>query len=174
MSALDRKLARDVRRLASQGVTIALVVACGIAAFTSLRTTYGSLIAARDTYYERERMPDLFVSVTRAPESLAPRIAAIRGVAAAETRIEGAVKVMLPGELDPPSGRILSIPDDGEPRLAGLVLRDCSELRRKRADFDTRELCAASTCRSSRMMSSGRQSGMPSRHTTASRASPRR
>lgn len=124
MSALDRKLVRDLGRLAAQGFTIALVVAAGIAAFSSLRTVYSSLITSRDTYYERERMPDLWATVTRAPEALSARLAIVPGVAALETRIEGAVKVMLPNVPDPPTGRVISIPAIGLPRLAGLVLRE--------------------------------------------------
>lgn len=123
VTALDRKLLRDLRRLAAQGLTIALVVASGIAAFSSLRTTYASLLRSRDTYYERERMPELWASVTRAPEPLRDRLAEIPGVATLETRLEGAVKVTSIEPNDPPTGRILSIPDRGTPRLAGLVLR---------------------------------------------------
>lgn len=123
MSALDRKLGRDLGRLAAQGFTIALVVAAGIAAFSSLRTVYSSLVGSREAYYERERMPDLWATVTRAPEPLAARLALVPGVASLETRIEGSVKVMLPNVPDPPTGRVISIPTFGMPRLAGLVLR---------------------------------------------------
>lgn len=123
MSALDKKLVRDVVRLAGQGVTIALVVAAGIAAFVSLRTTYASLLRSRDVYYDRARMPDLFVDVTRAPLAVAERIAALPGVAAIDTRIEGPVRVMIEGELDPPVGIVQSIDDLGLPRLGTLVLR---------------------------------------------------
>ncbi len=123
MSALDRKLVRDLGRLAAQGFTIALVVAAGIAAFSAVRTTYRSLLSSRDAYYERERMPDLWATVTRAPEPIATRLATLPGIAALETRVEGAVKVMLPNEPDPPTGRVVSIPSRGLPRLGGLVLR---------------------------------------------------
>lgn len=121
--ALDRKLLRDLQRLLPQASTIALVVAAGIAAFASLRTTYGSLLASRDAYYEREAMPDLFVTLTRAPESALERVRALPGVRSAESRVEGSVRVLLEGDPDPPSGRVISLPDQGEPRLGRLVVR---------------------------------------------------
>lgn len=124
MSALGTKLLRDLVRIRGQALTIALVVASGIAGFVSLKSTYASLLDARDRYYLRERMPDLFVSATRVPEPVAARLARIEGVASAETRIVGEVRVRLPYELDPPSGRVHSLPDRGEPMHASLRLRD--------------------------------------------------
>src|SRR5664279_6379954 len=48
VSALDRKLGRDLWRLKGQVATIALVLACGIMAMIMLRSTWQSLIDARD------------------------------------------------------------------------------------------------------------------------------
>ena len=48
MPALARKLLRDLVRLRGQVVTIALVVAAGIASFVTMRGNYASLEAARD------------------------------------------------------------------------------------------------------------------------------
>ena len=124
MSALGTKLVRDLARISGQALTIALVVASGIAGFVSLRSTYASLLEARARYYTRERMPDLFVSATRVPDAIAARIASLPGVATFETRIVGEIRVRLPNEIDPPSGRIHSIPDHGEPQHAALRLRE--------------------------------------------------
>ena len=70
VSALDRKLLRDLLQLKGQVVTIALVVASGVAVFIALRSTYESLISSRDAYYERSRFGDVFVHLERAPESV--------------------------------------------------------------------------------------------------------
>ena len=71
MSALDRKLGRDLWRLKGQVATIALVLACGIMAMIMLRSTWQSLLGARDSYYERFRFADVFARLERAPEAVA-------------------------------------------------------------------------------------------------------
>ena len=63
MSALDRKLGRDLWRLKGQVATIALVLACGIMAMVMLRSTWQSLIGARDAYYEQYRFGDVFGNI---------------------------------------------------------------------------------------------------------------
>ena len=70
VSTLDRKLLRDLSRLKGQVLTIALVVAAGIAAFVSMRGNYVSLERARDAHYERSRFGDVFAHLERAPEAL--------------------------------------------------------------------------------------------------------
>jgi putative ABC transport system permease protein len=70
MSALHRKLLRDLWRMRAQVVTISLVVACGIASHVTVEGTRTSLLAARDAYYERYRFPDVFVHLQRAARSL--------------------------------------------------------------------------------------------------------
>ena len=65
MSALDRKLGRDLWRLKGQVATIALVLACGIMAMIMLRSTWQSLLGARDAYYERYRFGDVFAHLER-------------------------------------------------------------------------------------------------------------
>jgi putative ABC transport system permease protein len=123
VSVLERKLARDLWRLKGQVATIALVLACGIMAMLMMRSTYGSLLAARDSYYASYRFGDVFARLERAPDALATRLEAIDGVMVAYPRIVKDVMVPLPGEPDPIAGRIVSIPDDGEPTLNGLYLR---------------------------------------------------
>jgi len=123
VSALDNKLGRDLWRLKGQVATIALVLACGMMAMIMLRSTWQSLLAARDTYYEEYRFGDVFAHVSRAPDAIATRLERIPGVMRAYPRIVEDVMVPLPGEADPVTGRIISIPDDGVPPLNGLYLR---------------------------------------------------
>jgi putative ABC transport system permease protein len=123
VSALDRKLTRDLRRLKGQVATIALVLACGIMAMLMLRSTWQSLLAARDSYYEQYRFADVFAHLERAPDAERLRLEKLPGVAVAYTRLVENVMVPMPGEPDPVTGRIVSLPDDGEPPLDGLYLR---------------------------------------------------
>jgi len=123
VSALDRKLGRDLWRLKGQVATIALVLACGIMAMIMLRSTWESLLDARASYYERYRFADVFAHLERAPESLAARLQRIPGVALVYPRVVEDVMVPMEDEADPVTGRIISIPDDGVPPLNGLYLR---------------------------------------------------
>jgi hypothetical protein len=52
------KLIRDVIHLRGQVIAVALVVACGIAAFVAMRSVYYSLLVSQDTYYFRSRNPE--------------------------------------------------------------------------------------------------------------------
>lgn len=123
VSALDRKLLRDLSRLKGQVITIALVVACGIATFAAMRSTWHSLTDSRDAYYERYRFGDVFAHLERAPESLAERIEAIPGVARVYTRVVEAAVLPMPEMAEPAVGTLMSIPGDDEPPLGGLYLR---------------------------------------------------
>jgi len=123
VSALDRKLGRDLWRLKGQVATIALVLACGIMAMIMLRSTWQSLLGARDAYYEQYRFGDVFAHLERAPSSTAPRLANLPGIALAYPRVVEDVMVPMPGEPDPISGKVVSIPDDGPPPLGALYLR---------------------------------------------------
>ena len=58
MKTLDRKLIRDVVHLRGQVVAITLVVACGVASFVAMRSTYNSLLTSQQSYYETYRFAD--------------------------------------------------------------------------------------------------------------------
>ena len=87
MSLLDRKLLRDVAALRGQVITIALVVAAGVAVFVASTSTYASLLDASERFYAEERFPQIFVTLKRAPLSIVNRLSEIPGVVAVEPRI---------------------------------------------------------------------------------------
>ena len=97
VSALDRKLLRDLVHLKGQVVTVALVVACGVAGFVAFQSTWESLERSKRSYYERYRFAHAFVSLKRAPEGVARRLEAIPGVALVHTRVVQTVNLPLPG-----------------------------------------------------------------------------
>ena len=81
VKALDRKLVRDAWNLRGQLVTIALVVACGIACYVTFNIAYVIIEDSRSAYYESERFADVFAHLKRAPRSVAARLESIPGVA---------------------------------------------------------------------------------------------
>lgn len=123
ISALDRKLLRELRRMKGQVLTIALVLASGISSFVALRGTYSSIRDARDDYYDRTRFAHVFATAERAPEILARRLEAVPGVALVETRISEEVTLPLEGMDRPATGRLLSLPAGPAPATNAVVLR---------------------------------------------------
>ena len=123
LSALHQKLLRETARLKGQIATIAVVLASGIVCYISMRGTYASLLRSELEYYDRFRFADVFARSERAPETLARRIAAIPGVALAETRISKEVALPIEGLPHPAYGRMLSLPRSGEPRTNALYLK---------------------------------------------------
>ena len=120
VSALTRKLLRDLKLQTGQLASIALLVGCSVMAFVGMRSTRESLRSAREEYYTRYRFAHVFASLKRAPEAVARRIAAIPGVGVVETR------VVLPATLDVPrlselaSALLVSVPGERRAMLNDL------------------------------------------------------
>ena len=123
MSLLDRKLLRDVSALWVQVITIALVVAAGVAVFVSSISTYYSLRTACERFYADTRFPQIFVTLKRAPLSIVAQLNEIPGVVAVEPRIVRDVIVDWPSSTLPVSARMVSISRAGDETLARLHLR---------------------------------------------------
>ena len=122
MSALNRKLVRDLVAMRSQALAIALVIGAGLSMFVMYLSNFESLQLTQQAYYTSQRFADVFAAVGRAPGALAPRLAAIPGVAAVETRVVADVVLDVPGLGEPAAGRLVSIPP-ARPALNDLFLR---------------------------------------------------
>ena len=123
MRALDRKLLRDLWQMKGQAIAIGLVIASGVAMFVAYLSTFQSLRRTLDAYYDRYRMADVFMSLTRAPARLEPRIAAIPGVARVQTRVVADVTLDVAGMSEPATGRLISIPERRQPIQNDVFLR---------------------------------------------------
>jgi putative ABC transport system permease protein len=123
VKALNRKLLRDLSRSRAQILSIAAVVACGIASVLAMRSTLDSMQQASQSYYSESRFPNVFASLKRAPERLALRIMQIDGVSAVETRVAFDALLSVPGLTESATGHFVSVPDEGQPLLSTLHLR---------------------------------------------------
>ena len=123
MRTLHRKLLRDAWRLRGQVLTIAAVIACGIAAFTGALSAHDSLLTLRERHYEAGRFAQVFAPVRRAPQRLAAELRAIDGVSDVATTVAGRAIVTVPGNPEPLSGRVIALPLDGPPQMNRLSLR---------------------------------------------------
>jgi putative ABC transport system permease protein len=122
ITALDRKLLRDLWEMKGQAVAIALVVASGVAIFVMYHSNFDSLRRTQSAYYERQRFGEVFASLKRAPDRLEERIREIPGIARVETRVVADVTLDVPDYAEPVRGRLVSIPARGRPALNDLVL----------------------------------------------------
>jgi len=123
MTAIDKKLFRDLWRMRGQLITVALVVACGVATYVTMVGAYKSIAAAQQDYYSRYRFAEVFAHLKRAPDSLAERIAAIPGVSSVQTRVVVEVTLDVPSLPEPALGRLISIPERRTPMLNDLYIR---------------------------------------------------
>ena len=122
-SHLDRKLWRDLRRMAGQAVAVSLVMGCGLAMMIMTKSLIYSLESTRQEYYEANRFAEVFDLLKRAPNAIAARVAEIPGVAAVQTGISRQVTLDIPSLDEPASGNVRSLPDFATPELNRLFLR---------------------------------------------------
>ncbi|MBI5531566.1 MAG: FtsX-like permease family protein [Deltaproteobacteria bacterium] len=123
MSALDRKLLRDLWRTKGQALAIVLLVACAVTTFVGSMGTWRSLLRSQSSYYDRYRFAHAFAQLRRAPESLALEVAALPGVASVETRVVADATLEVEGFNEPVTARFVSIPPSGEAKLNRFHIR---------------------------------------------------
>lgn len=134
ITALNRKLLRDLLAMKGQAIAIALVIGSGVAMFVMFLSNFDSLRGTQQAYYQAQRFGDVFASLKRAPQSLEARIGALPGVASVETRTLADVTLDVPGLDQPATGRLISVPADRRPRVNDLVLRRGRWVERGRPD----------------------------------------
>ncbi len=124
VSPLDHKLLRDLWRMKGQAIAIGIVMAAGVMMLVMMSGLVTSLNETRRTYYERYRLADVFAPVTRAPERLLPKLAAIDGIGMVEGRVQGSALIDLETTDLPVQAKAVSLPDLRDPRLNAVYLTD--------------------------------------------------
>ena len=113
VSALHRKLLRDLGLLKGQVITVAIVVGLGVGCAISLASTHLSLRSAMLAWYERGRLADVFASCKRAPRTRLATLESVPGVARAEARVIEPLALDLPDLPEPAMGMLISVPAAG-------------------------------------------------------------
>jgi putative ABC transport system permease protein len=124
ISALNRKMLRDLLGMKGQALAIAMVVAAGVAMFVMYLSNFDSLRRTQRAYYERQRFADVFITLKRAPLRIEQSLRDIPGVADVETRVVANVTLDVPGLEEPASGRLVSLPSRARPRINDVFLRE--------------------------------------------------
>jgi putative ABC transport system permease protein len=122
VTGLQRKLVRDLGTLRWQILSVALVIAAGVAVLVNPVCAFRSIENARARFNTATAFPDVFVSLTRAPDAVAEELAAIDGVAAVETRLTFDVPLDLDGARHPVVGRVISLSPPNRPGRSNLVV----------------------------------------------------
>ena len=110
MKTIHRKALRDLWRMRGQALAIALIIAAGVALLVMSQATLLSLQNTQAKLYAEQRFSDIWVSVKRAPQSLAERMAAIPGIAEVELRLASAAKLMVRDFDEPVQAQVQTLP----------------------------------------------------------------
>jgi putative ABC transport system permease protein len=119
---LDTKILRDLWRMKFQALAIALLIAAGVAVTVMAYSTQEALRAARDAYYSQTRFADVFVTMKRAPLSLAHRAAEIAGVTGTDPRIVFGGLSKIAGLQRPAQLQLVSLPRNEDTALNRIVI----------------------------------------------------
>jgi len=122
VSPLNKKLLRDLARIKTQAAAIGLVIALGVLMLVMMKGLVNTLDETRLAYYDRYRMADVFAPVTRAPQRMLDRLAALPGVTAVEGRVYGGALIDIGATDLPVRAQALSLPDTSRPRLNDVYL----------------------------------------------------
>ena len=118
MSKLNIKLLRDIRTSPYMFGGIVLLLLVGIALFGASYALYLNLQRSYARSYRQLRLADFTVPVQSAPDSAVTALRRIPGVGAVEGRVVREVEVRQPSqERRKVTGRIISLPDTGEPAV---------------------------------------------------------
>ena len=134
MTALNRKLFRDLWRIRGQAVAIACVIGGGIATLVMSLSAIDSLQETRRAYYEQYRFAEIFATAKRAPNWILREVGAIPGVVGAEARIVHDVVIDVAGLREPARGRLISRNVSARTHLNEIAIRRGRDLRRGHAD----------------------------------------
>lgn len=126
ISALNRKLLRDLSLMKGQVAAIAVVIGSGVMVLILSVTTLDAITLSKDRFYESSHFAEVFADLKRAPEGVAGRLREIPGVNIVETRVVAPVRIEVEGFADPVRGMLLSIPDGRQPDLNRLYIREGS------------------------------------------------
>lgn len=134
VSALDKKLFRDLYRIKGQALAIGLVIAVGVLMLVMMTGLVNTLEETRRAYYERYRFADAFAPVKRAPERVLEKLAKLPGVRRVEGRVVGSALVDLPSVAVPLRAQAISLPDFGAPILNDIYLSSGRRISAERTD----------------------------------------
>jgi putative ABC transport system permease protein len=124
VSAILKKMLRDLWGMRGQALAIALVIVSGVATFVAALGTMDALRRSQRSFYEEARFGEAFAALKRAPTDVARRLRALEGVAGVQTRVVADARLDVAAFDEPITGQLLSLPEGRQPLLNRLVVRE--------------------------------------------------
>jgi putative ABC transport system permease protein len=124
VSAIAKKLLRDLWGMRGQALAIALVIVSGVATFVAALGTMDALTRSQQSFYEEARFGEAFAALKRAPNDVERRLQSLDGVSAVQTRVVADARLDVAAFDEPITGQLLSLPARGQPSLNRLVVRE--------------------------------------------------
>ena len=131
---LDVKLLRDLYRSLGLLLAIVSIIAVGVMCYVSMQSAYENLAAAKTRYYRQCRMADFWVDVKKVPLAELDSVAKIPGVSEIRSRIQFSATVDLQGVRRPLNSLVISLPNQPEPVINNIVLRQGDYFTDRRAN----------------------------------------
>jgi putative ABC transport system permease protein len=126
VTALNRKLLRELRGHLAMLLAVSSIIAVGVACLVTLGSAYNNLSEAKRLYYAQCRMADFSIELKKAPLTEIARLAELPEVAEIRPRIHHYATVDLDGVEELLNGQVLSLPDRREPVIDDIVIRQGS------------------------------------------------
>ncbi|MBT8225730.1 MAG: ABC transporter permease [Dactylosporangium sp.] len=131
MTALTRKLLRDLRRGPAQLLAVVALVALGVALYGASYDAYRNLDASYNAIFDRYHFADLTIVGGDAP-AIATEVATIDGVATVATRTVADTPLRL-ADGKTLTGRVIGLPTTGQPPINQVEVESGSYLDPSRA-----------------------------------------
>lgn len=123
MSALQRRLWRELRLLRGQVLAIGVVLAAGIGMMVMALSNHAALSESRALYYGEYRFAEVFAPVKRAPHALLAEVRGLPGVRDAQARVVSFATLEVAGFDEAVTAQFVSLPIPGDPDLNRVFLR---------------------------------------------------
>jgi putative ABC transport system permease protein len=134
VSALQRKLGRDVRASWLLLAAIASIMATGVGLHVAMRSAQFSLADAQRRHYAACRMADFSIEMKKVPLSELAFLEQMPGVTEIRPRLQFYVTVDLEQATEPLNGLVLSLPEQRQPVINDILLQRGSYFGDQRAE----------------------------------------
>ncbi len=121
MGMLARKLGRDLLGHAGTLLAAVAIIAVGTGAYIGMASAQRTLEASQKAYYADCRFADFWVDLKKAPLSAVEALARLDGVGEVQGRVVFDVILDLPHEVQPVSGRLISLPVEDAGRTLNAI-----------------------------------------------------
>lgn len=122
MTALGRKLRRDLVHAGGLLVAIALIMSVGICCYVAMSSAHRNLSEALQRYYVQCRMADFSIELKKLPTTDLVVLDQVRGITELRPRIQSNVTIDLADVEQPINGVVLSMPEVRRPVINDIVI----------------------------------------------------